>query len=54
MATIRYAEEVGAEVYRDRQQAVANRDMAGDALDERAAGAVTGTFTSLCARYGPR
>ena len=47
LATIRFAERVGIEEYRDRLEAVANRDSAGDALDQRETGASTATFRAL-------
>ena len=47
IATVRFAEEVGVESYRDRQQAVASRDMAGEALDDLAEFSDTDTFASM-------
>lgn len=47
IATVRYAQEVGIEEYRDRADAVVNRDTVGDALDERAAVADTTAYRSL-------
>ena len=47
LATVRFAERVGLEEYRDREAARANRDSATEALDEREADANTRVFRSL-------
>ena len=47
LATVRFAERVGIEAYRDREQARANRDSSTEALDQREADANTRVFRSL-------
>ena len=47
LATVRFAERVGLEEYRDREQARANRDSSTEALDQREADANTRVFRSL-------
>ena len=47
LATVRFAARVGAEEYRDREQARANRDSSTEALDQREADATTRLFRAL-------
>ena len=47
LATVRFAERVGIEEYRDREQARAERDSATEALDQREADASTNVFRAL-------
>ena len=47
LATVRFAERVGLEEYRDREQARARRDSSTEALGEREADANTRVFRSL-------
>ena len=47
LATVRFAERVGLEEYRDREQARANRDRSTEALDAREDRASTNVFRAL-------
>ena len=47
LATVRFAERVGVETYRDREAARANRDSATEALDARDGSANTNVFRAL-------
>ena len=47
LATVRFAERVGIQEYRDREQARAERDSAVEALDQREADASTNVFRAL-------
>ena len=47
LATVRFAERVGLEEYRDREQARANRDRSTEALDAREERASTNVFRAL-------
>ena len=47
LATVRFAERVGIEEYRDREQARARRDSSTEALDRREADANTRVFRAL-------
>ena len=47
LATVRFAERVGIEAYRDREQARDNRDRSTEALDAREDAASTNVFRAL-------
>ena len=47
LSTVRFAERVGLEEYRDREQARSERDSATEALDQREADASTRVFRAL-------
>ena len=47
LSTVRFAERVGIQEYRDREQARAERDSATEALDQREADASTQVFRAL-------